>query len=132
MENKLSIMLVDDEEIVGKRLKRALEADGYEIEVFLSGSAAIERLAQKNFDIVVTDIRMDDADGLEVLDAVIKNAPQTRTIMITGYATAEVAREAQAKGAFDFIAKPFRPKDLSKVIRKAAQEIKKSRSGSSP
>lgn len=132
MENKISIMLVDDEEIVGKRLKKALEGEGYEIEVFLGGTAAIERLAQKIFDIVVTDIRMDDVDGIDVLDAVMKNAPQTRTIMITGYATAEIAREAQAKGAFDFIAKPFRPKDLSKVIHKATQEIKKSRSGSSP
>lgn len=125
MEDKLQIMLVDDEEIVGKRLKSSLERDGYSIEFFLTGAEALKRLGEKHFDIVVTDIRIDEIDGLEILDAVIESSPDTKTIMITGYATAEIAREAMAKGAFDFIAKPFRPKDLREVILKAAKQIKK-------
>jgi DNA-binding NtrC family response regulator len=126
MGNNLKVMLVDDEEIVCKRLKTALEKYGYEVDVFQGGVPAIERLKEKQYDIVVTDIRMDDVDGLDVLKAVRKGSPRTKIIMITGYATAEVAREAQAKGAFAFIAKPFRPKDLHALLEKAARELEKS------
>ena len=125
MEDNLKVMLVDDEEIVCKRLKAALEKYGYVVDVFQSGGTAIERLKETQYDIVVTDIRMDDVDGLDVLKAVRKSSPRTKIIMITGYATAEVAREAQAKGAFAFIAKPFRPKDLQILLEKAARELRK-------
>lgn len=125
MENNLKVMLVDDEEIVCKRLKSALEKYGYTVDVFQNGGAAIERLNENRYDIVVTDIRMDDVDGLDVLKAVRRSSPRTKIIMITGYATAEVAREAQAKGAFAFIAKPFRPKELHALLEKAARELEK-------
>jgi DNA-binding NtrC family response regulator len=125
MEKGLKILVVDDEPIVGKRLKAALEKHGYLVEVFESGQSAIQRLQEAEFDVVVTDVRMEDADGLEVLEAVRRRSSRTRTILITGYATVEVAREALAKGAFDFIAKPFQPKDLRALIEKAAKEIEK-------
>ena len=123
MEHKLKLLVVDDEPIVGKRLKSALEKYGYDVEVFETGQSAIQRLADREFDIVVSDVRMEDADGLEVLDAVQKSSSRTKTILITGYATVEVAREALAKGAFDFLAKPFQPKDLRALIEKAAKEL---------
>ncbi len=123
MEQKLKLLVVDDEPIVGKRLKSALEKYGYDVEVFDTGQSAIQRLAEREFDIVVSDVRMEDANGLEVLDAVQKSSSRTKTILITGYATVEVAREALAKGAFDFLAKPFQPKDLRSLIEKAAKEL---------
>ena len=123
MEHKLKLLVVDDEPIVGKRLKSALEKCGYDVEVFETGQSAIQRLEEQEFDIVVSDVRMEDADGLEVLDAVKKSSSRTKTILITGYATVEVAREALAKGAFDFLAKPFQPKDLRSLIEKAAKEL---------
>jgi len=123
MEHKLKLLVVDDEPIVGKRLKSALEKCGYDVEVFETGQSAIQRLAEQEFDIVVSDVRMEDADGLEVLAAVKKSSSRTKTILITGYATVEVAREALAKGAFDFLAKPFQPKDLRSLIEKAAKEL---------
>lgn len=123
MEHKLKLLVVDDEPIVGKRLKSALEKSGYDVEVFDTGQSAIQRLAEREFDIVVSDVRMEDANGLEVLDAVQKSSSRTKTILITGYATVEVAREALAKGAFDFLAKPFQPKDLRSLIEKAAKEL---------
>ena len=126
MEQKLELMVVDDEPIVGKRLKATLEKHGYKVEVFESGRSAIDRLAEKKFDIVVSDVRMEDANGLEVLDAVQKSSSRTKTILITGYATVEMAHEALAKGAFDFLAKPFQPKDLRDMIEKAAKEMTKS------
>ena len=122
-KKKLDICIIDDEIVVCKRLQQALTKDKHHVETFVDSKTAIDRLNEKSFDIVVTDIRMDDIDGMEVLDHVIKKGDKTKVIMITGYATIEIAREAQAKGAFDFISKPFKPQDLREVIERAAQEI---------
>ncbi len=122
---KLDICIIDDEIVVGKRLQQALENDGHKVESFVNSQKAIERIGEKQFDIVVTDIRMDEIDGMEVLDVVIKKGENTKVIMITGYATIEVAREAKMKGAFDFISKPFKPDDLRVVIAKASELLKK-------
>ncbi|MCG6912849.1 response regulator [bacterium BMS3Abin03] len=123
MPDKLKIMVIDDEEIVGKRLKPALEKRGDIIESFVNSKEALARLVEEHFDIVITDIRMDEIDGLEVLDYIKSHSKDTKVIMITGYATVEVAREALAKGAFDFIAKPFKPEDLRIIINKAVKEL---------
>ncbi|HEX03828.1 MAG TPA: response regulator, partial [Bacteroidetes bacterium] len=98
---------------------QALRKNGHHVEIFTSGIEAMKRLVEKKFDIVVTDIRMDEIDGIEVMTRVMKLYPSTKVIIITGYATIETAREALAKGAFDFIAKPFRPNDLRTIIEKA-------------
>ncbi|UCG51719.1 MAG: response regulator [Candidatus Latescibacterota bacterium] len=123
MNGSLQIMLVDDEPIVGKRLKPALAKYGLEVEVFEDGPGALRRLREKEFDIVVTDVRMEDVDGMQVLEYVLANSKRTKVIIITGYATVEVAREALVKGAFDFIAKPFKPDDLRAVIDRAAKAL---------
>ncbi len=123
MNDKLRIMVVDDEAIVGKRLKPSLEREGYEVETFGDGTSALERMAQKEFDIIVTDVRMDDVDGMQILEHVRAHSPRSKVIIITGYATVELAREALVKGAFDFIAKPFKPGDLRAIIEKAAVEL---------
>lgn len=120
---RLQVLVLDDEPIVGKRLQPALAKVGCEVEIFDSPGPALERLAEKRFDIVVTDIRMDEIDGIEVLERVLARDPTTKVVMITGYATVEVAREAIAKGAFDFIAKPFKPQELRDVIARAAQAL---------
>jgi DNA-binding NtrC family response regulator len=123
MERRLQVLVLDDEPIVGKRLQPALAKVGCDVEVFDAPRPALERLVATRFDIVVTDIRMDDIDGIEVLEKVLERWPDTRVIMITGYATVELAREAMAKGAFDFIAKPFKPQELRDVIAKAAAAL---------
>ncbi|MFH1123119.1 MAG: response regulator [Pseudomonadota bacterium] len=123
MSKRLDVLLLDDEAIVGKRLKPALSKIGCDVEVFEDPKEALARIEQKVFDIVVTDIRMDDVDGMQVLARVIEKAPRTKVIMITGYAMMAVAREAMEKGAFDFISKPFKPDDLRKVIARAAEAL---------
>ena len=123
MDGNLQIMLVDDEPIVGKRLKPALAKYGFEVEVFEDSKLALERLRGKKFDIVVTDVRMEDVDGIQLLEYVLQHSQNTKVIIITGYATVEVAREALVKGAFDFIAKPFKPNDLRAVIDRAAKAL---------
>jgi DNA-binding NtrC family response regulator len=123
MSHALEILLLDDEPIVGKRLKPALSKIGCQVEVFEDPLLAVARLDEKNFDIVVTDIRMDEMDGMQILEHVLAKSPKTKVIMITGYAMIALAREAMEKGAFDFIAKPFKPDDLRIVIAKAAEAL---------
>jgi DNA-binding NtrC family response regulator len=119
----LRVLILDDEPIVGKRLGPAIAKMGCETESFTDPKAALTRLEESAFDIIVTDIRMDDIDGIGVLEHVSRSSPDTKVIMITGYATMEVAREAFAKGAFDFLAKPFKPAQLREMIAKAAAEL---------
>ena len=122
-DGKLHVMILDDEPIVGKRLSPPLTKAGFEVEVFQDPTKALARLKEKEFDIVVTDLRMEEVDGIQVLEHIMEKCKNTRVILITGYATVEVAREALVKGAFDFIAKPFKPKDLRTVINKAALSL---------
>ena len=123
MKNNYDILILDDEPIVGERLKPALEKEGHHIEVFVDPNLALERLENKDFDIVVTDIRMREVDGIQILEKVTDRSKKTKVIMITGYATLEVARESLAKGAFDFIAKPFKLNEIRGAIRKAVEAL---------
>lgn len=122
-QTPLRIMVVDDERIVGERLKAALTKDGNIVETFESGKAALARFAEQPFDIVVTDIRMAEVDGLQVLERVLSTSKWTKVIIITGYATVDVARDALAKGAFDLVAKPFKPQELRDIIERAASQL---------
>ena len=121
--DELSVMVLDDEPIVGKRLKPVLEKSGFVVECYEDPKTALARLGEKEFDIIVTDLRMEGLDGIEILEHVMKHCERTRVILITGYATVEVAREALVKGAFDFISKPFKPQDLRAVVNKAALSL---------
>jgi DNA-binding NtrC family response regulator len=116
------ILVVDDEPIVGKRLKQAFGKMGFTVEAETNGAAALERLAEGAFDIVVTDLKMQGMDGMEVLTRVRELNPETRVIIITGYAEAGTADQAFRDGVFDFIAKPFRLAELKKVILRAIEE----------
>jgi DNA-binding NtrC family response regulator len=126
MSATLHVLVIDDEPIVGKRLLPALEKIGCSVEFYTDPHEALRRFDQKPADIVVADIRMEGMDGIQILEHVMRKSMRTKVIMITGYATLEVAREAQAKGAFDFIAKPFKPADLRQIISKAAQALESS------
>jgi len=119
----LDILILDDETIVGERLKASLEKDGHSLTTFSNPVNALKRLEEDVFDIVITDIRMDDISGIEILECVRKMNQRTKVIMITGYATLEVARESLTKGAFDFIAKPFKLKEIREAIDKAAESL---------
>ena len=122
-DKKIDVLLVDDEAIVGNRLKPALTKIGCQVEVFEDSKEALKRIDEKEFDIIVTDIMMADVNGIQLLEYIQKKSNRTKVIMITGYATEALAREAMAKGAFDIISKPFRPNDLREVIAKAATAL---------
>jgi DNA-binding NtrC family response regulator len=120
---KYRILVLDDEPIVCKRLKPSLEKLGYEVETFTESPQALKRIEECNFDIVVTDLKMENIDGIQILESVKRKNPATIVIVITGFVTAEAVKDVLKKGAFDFIAKPFRLEDLRSVILKAINKI---------
>ena len=123
MDRHCEILIVDDEPIVGERLEATLHKDGHLVETFTDPALALARLKKKTFDIVICDIRMGEIDGIEVMTTVLHDAPRTKVIMITGYATLELARESLTKGAFDFIAKPFKLGEIRKTIAEAIKAV---------
>jgi len=121
---KTSILILDDEPIVSKRLKPSLEKRGYEVETFIRSVDALKRIRERNFDIVITDLKMEGVDGMEFLTEVKQRSPKTEVIVITGFATMETAKESFKKGVFDFLSKPFKLGEITEVIKKAEEKIK--------
>ena len=120
---KTTILVLDDETIVLKRLRPSLEKAGYEVEVFSQSSEASERIEQKDFDIVITDLKMQGLDGMQFLTKVKNRSPKTEVIVITVFATMETAKESFQKGVFDFLAKPFKLAEIQEIVKKAEAKI---------
>jgi DNA-binding NtrC family response regulator len=119
----LKVLILDDEPIVCRQLNQALTRHGLDVEVFEKPDQAIARIEETTFDVVVTDIRMKEINGFQVLEFVQARSMRTKVILITGSSSREVEREAFAKGAFDFISKPFKPADLLVSINRAARAL---------
>jgi len=124
MKPSTKILILDDEEVVCDRLKPVLEKHGYHVETFEDGASAVQRLSEQRFDVLVTDLKMPGVSGLDVLRFVREHSPSTRVVVITGFATAETAREAMEQGAVEFIPKPFRLSYLRDVIVRIAEEVR--------
>jgi len=122
-QDRLQVLVLDDEPIVGRRVKPALEKLGVEVEIFEDPLAAVTRLRDKQFDVVVTDLKMGKLDGMKLLEEGAIKKERTKVIIITGFATIELAREALSKGAFEFIAKPFKTRQLRDAISRAAKAL---------
>jgi DNA-binding NtrC family response regulator len=118
---KKRIYILDDEVITVRRLVHALSKDGYELEGFVTAAETIARINKTPPDLLITDVRLGDANGVEVLQQVKGIAPQTMVVLMTGYASIDQAVQAIKIGAFNYIAKPFRLDDLRQVIRDALQ-----------
>jgi DNA-binding NtrC family response regulator len=123
MNSNVEILVLDDEEIVCTRLKTVLEKAGYQVETFTDSRQAKIRIEQHRFDIVVTDMKMANIDGLELFDVVKAKWPDCQVFLITGFATVDVTREALQRGVRDVIAKPFKIADFKKLIDQAAERI---------
>lgn len=114
----LRILVLDDEPIVCKRLKPAFQKIGYEVETFTDSAAALLRMTERTFDVVITDLKMEGVDGFQVLERARQIQPQARIVVITGFATLDTAKESFRKGAFDFVAKPFKLGDITECVRR--------------
>lgn len=123
MERQLEILILDDEEIVCTRLKPALEKEGYRVETFTDSLQAKQRLEEHQFDIVVTDLRMSGMDGMQLFQFVKERWPKTQVIIISGFTTVDVARQALQAGARDIISKPFKISQFKELIGRVSAEI---------
>ena len=119
MEKTGRVMVLDDELIVCERLSSTLEKSNIEVETFTRPNEAIKRIAEEFFPVLITDLKMKELDGIEILKVVQKISSQTKVIIITGFATVEKAKEALKIGAYDFIAKPFKLSQLRDLVMKA-------------
>ncbi len=119
----LRLVVIDDEPIALKQLNRILSRRSYQVEVFEDPRQALKHIDRSPVDIVLTDLRMPQLSGLDVLKHVKARQPQTEVIVITGYASIEDAVSAVKQGAFHYIEKPISPDRLLSVIQRAADKI---------
>ena len=119
---RIDILVVDDEAVIRDGLQRVLEGDRFAVETCMSGHNAIERLQEKNYGLVITDLKMPGMNGIEVLKAVKALQPDIPVILITGYASIDTAVEAIKNGASDYISKPFSPDLLLEKVQNALNQ----------
>lgn len=115
------ILIIDDEPLIRKSLKIALEEDGYDIYTAETGMEGIAVARKENIDIVFLDIKLPDIQGLDVLQKLKSMDNDLLVIMMTGYGTIESAVTAMKSGAFDYITKPFKTKDIATLIKLALE-----------
>jgi DNA-binding NtrC family response regulator len=115
------VLIIDDEKIVCDMAQRILSQEGYEVETFTDSTLALERIRNKQFDLVITDLKMENIDGMDILKEVNHLYPDTKVIMLTAYATLDAAIDAIRERIFDFFPKPVKIDDLKRSVKKALE-----------
>ena len=115
------LLVVDDEESVAVTMGAILEMDGYSVSVTMSGADALRQIREMPFDLVLTDLRLDDIDGLTILSEICRIHPDTVTIILTGYASMESAIKALREGAYDYLVKPCDVDELRAVVARGIE-----------
>jgi DNA-binding NtrC family response regulator len=122
VENATRALLVDDESEFAESIARVLGRRGIRAEIAGSGAAALRKVAATDFDVVVLDVRLPDADGLEILGRIRRERPDTEVILLTGYPSFTGAVRGIRDGAFDYLVKPPSAEELVHCIRRAARQ----------
>ena len=118
MAQKPCILVVDDEPAMRESLKDWLVEDGYEVALASNGENAINMAAEKNFDVILLDLKMPGMDGIEALEKLKEVSPEAEILMMTAYAAVDTAVQAMKQGAFDYLVKPFDPEEVEIQIKK--------------
>ena len=113
------VLVVEDDVAFGTMLKTFLEKREYKVTLVYSASEAFKKISANKFDLVLTDVRLPDNDGLEILKNVKNENPSTQVIVMTSYAEISMAVNAMKEGAFDYVSKPFRPESILQTIENA-------------
>ncbi len=113
------ILVVEDEDVARKNLEHILKKGGYEVVSVNGGRKAIDLLKKREFDLVLTDLKMKKVDGMEVLKTTQDLWPYSEVVMITGYATVQSAVDAMKEGAYHYIAKPYKIDEVRKIVKEA-------------
>ena len=124
MERQSKILVVDDDEFALRSMVRALGGESYQVVTAASGSEAIDLLKHGSFDLVLTDLKMPEVDGLEVLRQAREIAPQAVVLILTGYASLESAIEAMRQGAYDYLVKPCSDGELKLKIERGLERVR--------
>ncbi len=124
MVKDIKILVVDDEPVVVRSCERVLKAEGYNIEGVLSGREAILKMEQNTYDLVLTDLKMPEMDGITLIRWIRKSRPDTGVVIITGYPSQDTIKAALELGIIDYVPKPFTPAVLTDVTHRAAEWIK--------
>ena len=119
METKAGLLIVDDELIVRDSLSKWFREEGYEVIAAESAKDALERMAERHFDLALVDIKMPGTDGVELQRRMHEIDPDMVVIIMTGYASVETAVTALKNGAYDYVSKPFDPEDIAHTLRNA-------------
>ncbi|MFV9483283.1 sigma-54-dependent transcriptional regulator [Christiangramia sp. ASW11-125] len=113
------VLVVEDDVAFGTMLKTFLEKREYKVELVFSAAEAFNKIEKSNFELVLTDVRLPDHDGLEILKRVKAKDIATQVIVMTSYAEISMAVNAMKEGAFDYVSKPFRPESILQTIENA-------------
>jgi DNA-binding NtrC family response regulator len=124
MQNDIRVLVVDDERIAVKNLEHILKKEGYAVVGTSSGATALRLLEEQQFDVVLTDLKMEKVDGFQVMKKCREQQPDAEVVVITGYATLESAVEAMKKGAFHYISKPFKLDVVRNIVQEAAEKVR--------
>ena len=121
---EVRIFVLDDEAVTVKRIVHALKRDGYRVEGFIAGAEALKQVQVDPPDLIVMDIRLEDGDGVELMQHMRSITTDLAVILMTGYASIEHAVNATKKGAFHYLEKPFKLDDLRRLIQEAMLEAR--------
>src|SRR5688500_3237211 len=117
-----TVLVVDDEADLRQLIAESLSADGFEVAQSPDAADAVERIKNFAYDALVVDLRLPDADGMEVLDAALSRYPDILAVMVTGFGGVTEAVSAMKRGAADFLIKPFQIAQLSRVLKAGMEQ----------
>ena len=118
---KFNILIIDDEKNIREGLSASLEMEGYNTVLAENGKEGLELFAKGDIDLVITDLRMPQVTGEEVLEKIISGSPGIPVIVLTGHGSIDTAVEAMRKGAYDFLTKPLNLDRLTLIVKRALQ-----------
>ena len=122
--DRLRVLVIDDDKKLADVIAESLERKGHAVTVATSGKAGTERVAADKFDVVLTDLRMSDIDGLSVVKAVREHLPDAEVFVITGYGEVKTAVEAMRLGAAHYLLKPIDLTELRAIVSKSAEKVR--------
>lgn len=132
MKEDVTILVVDDEEMLRKVIHKILTKEGYDVHLASSGTEALEILSREEIDLVITDVKMPEMDGFDLLKQMKENYPKLGIIVMTAFGDAYTVRDALMLGADEYITKPFKSYEIVMVVERAYWRIKSSRTREEP
>ena len=123
----LKVLVIDDDRAHAETLAESLERVGYECVVATSGAAGARRIEEEDYDVILTDLRMGDMDGLAILRKAKQAAPEAQVVVITGHGDVKTAVEALKRKAADYLTKPVDMAELRAIVDRAAGRLHRGR-----